>query len=609
MQFPKLTPLQSRFAASLLASAILIIIYFSLSRPPFAYAAELDERIPPDHNHPILLETEESFDDLHDGSLDQMHLEPMSDSHILARQSTPTDINALANNDPQPMNIKAGETQNWVFKKEALAGPFSPQTPGLPSVVERENTEFRQELRKRQDSDIPGGSRTLWISLNTCLQPSANSSSNIVPPQLEVYVSQSQDLQRPGPSQSMDNQKKFELDDGFAQIQLDASDSIYVGVTAPNTSDFSGIWNYEVAGSIDAPYHEFDANSPNLYFVDSDSHAALLVTNDTTQAQPNETVYQKWMDMQPPFSMFAHNQDNPAILGVQKSYCGLKQYAQLSASRETGDASMTNRGIGSKPKEQFYIQRLNTSATYIGFLAMNGNSTDAGNGVVGGGGKVWKAMNFTTKSVAYAVPSNPSKKIDELSAIYDKYASDMYQFFNFSLQQIPCNTTATAQYSLARTCDDCAAAYKQWLCAVTIPRCEDYSNPSEWLMPRNTGQKFINGSSIDVDQSLLTSVAFNSSRNSIIDADIQPGPYKEVLPCKDLCYDLVQSCPATLGFGCPLEGKGMNVSYGNRDPTGLITCSYLGAAYFLNGGSKIIDAAGTSVFWVSGVLTLWLLML
>ena len=399
MQFPKLTPLQSRFAASLLASAILVVIYFSLTRPPFAYAAELDQRIPPDHNHPILLDYDEEIGDLEDDYPGQFSVQSqLHSAPDLRRQAAVSDLTALANNDPKQMNINVGEVQNWVFTKQALADPFSPPTPGLPSLVEREDAEIRQELRKRQDDSIPGGSRTLWISLNTCLQPSANTSSSIVPPQLEVYVSQSQDLKTPGPAESTDKQKKFNVEDGFAQIRLNAADDIYIGVAAPNTSDFNGIWNYEVAGSIDNPFHEYDDNSPNLYFVDSDNHAALLVTNDTTQAQPNETVYHQWMEMAPPFFMFAHNQDDPAVLGVQRSYCGLKNYAQRSAGRDTGDASMTSRGIGSKPKEQFYIQRLNTSATYFGFLAMEGNSTASGNGVVGGGGKVWRAMNFTTKA-------------------------------------------------------------------------------------------------------------------------------------------------------------------------------------------------------------------
>lgn len=58
-------------------------------------------------------------------------------------------------------------------------------------------------------------------------------------------------------------------------------------------------------------------------------------------------------------------------------------------------------------------------------------------------------------------------------------------------------------------------------------------------------------------------VYFNSSRNPMIDIDIRPGPYKEMLPCEDICYDLVRSCPAALQFACPLEGHGLNYSYGS----------------------------------------------
>ena len=173
----------------------------------------------------------------------------------------------------------------------------------------------------------------------------------------------------------------------------------------------------------------------------------------------------------------------------------------------------------------------------------------------------------------------------------------MYKYFNYSLQIIPCNTTASAQYSLARGCDDCARAYKQWLCAVTIPRCEDWDNTAPYLQPRNIAQNFVNNtapswlSSPNADQqALLNSVQANSSRNpQIIDAIIQPGPYKEVLPCIDLCYDLVRACPAALGFGCP-QGKYLNMSYGVRNPDGgVLSCSYLGAAYYLSGASSMKD--------------------
>jgi len=66
----------------------------------------------------------------------------------------------------------------------------------------------------------------------------------------------------------------------------------------------------------------------------------------------------------------------------------------------------------------------------------------------------------------------------------------------------------------------------------------------------------------------------------MIDQQIGPGPYKELLPCIDLCYNLVQSCPASLGFACPLDGQGLHRSYGRNGSTeGDITCNYPGAAY------------------------------
>ena len=71
----------------------------------------------------------------------------------------------------------------------------------------------------------------------------------------------------------------------------------------------------------------------------------------------------------------------------------------------------------------------------------------------------------------------------------------------------------------------------------------------------------------------FNAAAVDSSRNPMIDTDIRPGPYKEMLPCKDICYELVRSCPAALQFACPLEGHGLNYSYGSPGKDGNITCN------------------------------------
>lgn len=127
-------------------------------------------------------------------------------------------------------------------------------------------------------------------------------------------------------------------------------------------------------------------------------NSALLITNNLTQSSPGSTNYQQWMNITPPYTIFANNINDSSISGLEKSYCALNQLAQLRQGNQAINTSMTSRGLGNKPKEQFYVTYLNSSSTYYGILGMNGNSTNSGNGVIGGGGKVWRAMNFTTKT-------------------------------------------------------------------------------------------------------------------------------------------------------------------------------------------------------------------
>lgn len=624
MQLPKLTQLQSRFAASFIASLCLVFLYLSLTSPRFAYAAEIDSRIPDDHNHPIIFET--AFDNDNEDDL----LELTDENLELSRRQT--SARELFNNAPQNLNIDPGTNQTWFVSNSTIDGPPGEQGVGLPGDKIDEDFVSHSELKKRQ------GSRILYITINTCLQPTSpdlkRDTDAVIPPQLQMFLSTSTDNKSPGPG-TTESQRPVDVKGGYALVTVDADDDVYFSIAAPNTTTFRGPWNYEIAASIDAPFHNVNKSTPNLFFVDGDDHAALLITNNTTELSSNTTVYKDWMNSTPPYGVFAHSESDRSILGVQYSYCGLMNAANIVANLQDvtnqNIASMTSRGIGGQPKEQFYITALNKSSTYFGFLAMQGNSTLSGANVVGGGGKVWAAMNFTTKAenncalmynlsfcseVAYAVPSNPnlyspSTGLPELAALYDSNAANIYKNFSYSLQQIPCNTTASAQYSLARNCDDCAHAYKQWLCAVTIPRCEDYDNNSPWLKPRNVAQRFVNGSMIDphthYDQMLLNAVATNSSRNPIIDSEIKPGPYKEVLPCDDLCYDLVQSCPAAFGFGCPYPGRGLEDSYGSRsNNSGLIKCSYLGAAYYLSGAERSVPVSlsvlGSSIAVILAVL-------
>jgi calcium channel MID1 len=191
-------------------------------------------------------------------------------------------------------------------------------------------------------------------------------------------------------------------------------------------------------------------------------------------------------------------------------------------------------------------------------------------------------------SVAYAVPANPTNfTLTNLTSFYDSGAQAAYTLFDYNLQQIPCEIDSTGQYSLARNCQDCRNAYKSWLCSVMIPRCMDFSSTASYLQERNLVQQFPNQTTID--QARINEVQnilyLNSSRNPNIDTTVQPGPYKELLPCDDLCYGIVQSCPAAMGFSCPRPGQlGFNHSYGQRQ-AGNLTCNYPGALYNMNSGA------------------------
>lgn len=123
---------------------------------------------------------------------------------------------------------------------------------------------------------------------------------------------------------------------------------------------------------------------------------------------------------------------------------------------------------------------------------------------------------------------------------------------------------------------------------------------------RNAFQAFPNGTTLPDDfRKGLRSSANNSSRNAWIDQTVEPGPYKELLPCEDICYDVVQSCPAAIGFTCPQPGfPSFGVSYGQRDPeTSGITCNYPGeartrisAAEVLRPGTLVLSAVSLMIW-------------
>jgi calcium channel MID1 len=407
----KFSPMQSRLAASLLGSVLLLFIYFSLFSPHFALADEsLKQTLPiilEGFDIPIALDGRSHFDPEYEPEFAAF------DRSISGR--APAGVLGLANNVKQAMNVVPGTTELFVFEKSTIftredmtlelrAEDGAVSHGGLPGMDAEETAPEGQPrehaVKKRQSSKM------VYISANTCTRPEPNpDKTSMEPPQLTMFVSTSPDNQSPGPSADAKTQVVIEFVEGAVMYNTTTTGDVFIAIHAPNVSSLftQSVYNVEVAASSDTYFHSFNAqNDADLIWVDSDSQGALLITHNLTDSTDEATADQIMRTQ--PYVMFAQNtKEEWSIKGLKYSYCGLQNSAQIAATRNGKFASMvttgmTRRGPGNLPKQQFYFSGLNASASYLGILALNGDEGKSGDGVAGGGGHVYRATNFTTKS-------------------------------------------------------------------------------------------------------------------------------------------------------------------------------------------------------------------
>ncbi|KAJ8108948.1 hypothetical protein ONZ43_g6273 [Nemania bipapillata] len=557
----QLSPLQSRLAASLIASCLVIILYVFLFAPQFAFAADLSQ-VP---SRPGFSGSSYDLDDTAD-LIDARRPSYESDFSLFDRSIVGRVVDGatpIAVDTPTLGNLTPESTFAYVFEVASVSGRSAQE--------HATSHELRRSLDGPQGLAAGGGgdeelgseldvvrrqtaSKTLYISVNTCIQPSRISpdQTTIDPPQLTLYVSTSSDNTSPGPENTQGTQKLV-FDEGAVMFNTSLDRDIYFSISAPEVSETDFVttspYNYEVAVSLTGYYRSYANNAePNLIWVDSDASSSLLTTLNLTSL-PEEVV------STPPYVVFVQNTKNPNINGIRKSYCGLSNWAQirpLEDGQSQASTGLRQGGVANLTMQEFYVTGLNASANYTGIVALNTSLSleKRQEGGSGGGMIVYNAITFTTKpngactfvfnltlctETRYAVPGNLAKFPNgtALAAVYDEYTQAMWANFEKVLQQTPCQAPPTERYSLARDCDDCKQAYKNWLCSVAIPRCEDFSSADEsYLHMRNINAPFPNGSFVneDIRKEFGDKKAFNSSRNVEIDEKIQPGPYKEVLP-------------------------------------------------------------------------------
>ncbi|KAI1169825.1 stretch-activated Ca2+-permeable channel component-domain-containing protein [Nemania sp. FL0916] len=635
----QLSPLQSRLAASLIASFLVLILYLFLFAPQFAFAADTAQLSsgPAPLDSPIY--DIDGADGLFDipGPLYEPEF-PLLDRSIIGRVAdgaAPLDVD-----QPMKSNINPKSTLVYVFEAASVSGR-SAQEPGRLHELRRSLNGTQDHVEGADDNDDgprldadldrrQTPSRTLYISVNTCDQPARVSDQTIDPPQLILYVSTSSENTSPGPEKDQGAQSTVIFDEGAAVYNISLDHDVYFSISAPVVSDDQFDtqlpYNFEVAVSLDGYYHSYDtSDEPNLYLVDSDASSALLTTRNFTNPAP-ESISSF------PYSVFVQNTQDVQINGLRKSYCGLSSWAQirpLQNGNSQATVGLLQKGTANSTTQQFYVNGLNATANYTAIVALNTSlsiqkrqESGAAGGIV-----VYNPVPFSTKpngactfifnltlcnETQYAVPGNSVlfPNGTALAAFYENYTQTMWANFDKVLQQTQCEAPDTQRYSLVRDCDDCKVAYKNWLCSVAIPRCEDFSSTNPELQMRNINAPFPDGSLVDQkirnDSGLLK--AYNSSRNQNIDVNVQPGPYKEVLPCDYLCYELVQSCPASIGFSCPLKSStyGYNTSYASFNASKELSCNFPGSGFFPPSGSAKAAPLGSLalLIWVPLLLML-----
>jgi calcium channel MID1 len=419
MPFPKLSPLQSRVAASFGASICLLLLYLAFASPHFAYATDVVSTLPEDHNHDRLLagpfldvELESNLE------LGELSYSPDFlgvDRGIIGRAPTSNEPIPLINNVRQADNVPMGSVVSYVFTNSSVWGNKStaPLTPAMirrqllvekhavqKGADEKMGTSTDKELKKRQNS--ASSNRTVYITVTACDQPAPIDPNGgfSPPPQLEIYVSVSEDNKAPGPNKSP--QTTTELDRGFGMVEVNATSNVYIGVYGKNATAYQGVWNAEIAVSIDAPYHYYHDNE-NMAFVDSDSSSAYLSADDPSVYNGDLSDDDNLARASKPYVLFASSTTPSTIYGLQNSACGLATKAQFMPDGirpgqvvSNVQTWLTRKRDGLVPEQRFSISGLAPGTTYDAILAIPRDPNNSG--TVGGGGQVFKRQMFSTLS-------------------------------------------------------------------------------------------------------------------------------------------------------------------------------------------------------------------
>ncbi|GAA6053772.1 hypothetical protein JCM3770_005109 [Rhodotorula araucariae] len=459
-------------------------------------------------------------------------------------------------------------------------------------------------------------SSPVWVSLSVCSPPAsfAASDSFALPSALgfALFLSNNSANQAPGPVNTAgadggddgtprrDTSAQGALVFGYANATLDAGTDggVWIGVFAPDTGGAlfnsqdagggggGGDWTFELqvsSGTARAPYVADGA--VGFRFGDSDATRALLTTANFTAAGESEAgdVPAGWTAVVAPTV--------PHALALGRSQCALRN----AAARSVGDVevSATTRGYGGGTRAQFLLDGLERGTNYTAWLVSN-ETMPYGGGVQT---RVWDPVLYATKSgdscrlvydvaacpsIAYSVPSPLSLDTASLISFFNDTLSASLANFSRTLTTFPCGSKSMGLYSIVSTCEDCFAAYRDWLCATTLPRCTDApSNATlndtsaavahtdelaSWFLPEEFETALVRSDPAASRTPLFGPANLSTTFPLLFNASYPPSaantraqspfPYAEVPPCLDVCNLVEARCPPFLAWTCPRGNEG-----------------------------------------------------
>ncbi|KAK0565571.1 stretch-activated cation channel mid1 [Tilletia horrida] len=455
--------------------------------------------------------------------------------------------------------------------------------------------------------------RAYWTSSSEALTALAQSSGSGSPSGgTDIDPTLVADASRPGPSaQSSSGIKGTYLSGGASLIQMsidrDVDNVFTIGVWPPeDTRDItSGAWPVRAIASMQvAP--ELVSTSAGVSLDDTDQTHALVTSGEYSTVSPT-----KGDPITPNVTLYVLPSSGQSALDLyfNSSLCALEQsFAAFNAASNRRQNAIsapllyniteTKRGIVDTPvssrispattadrvRMEILVNNLIASTNYTAWLRWTRPQySDVADGVFGS--VLYPAIKFVTKtnencrlvtnldfcpSVAYSIPIAPTVGTEIAVAAANLTFEPNMANFSRTVDTFPCGSSYYGQYSYVSTCDDCKNAYRDWLCAIVLPRCTDsVQDPRTESAASQTGAD-LTGASTGTNTRLLPYIVnrnvngSTTSRRPYVDALLKPGAYGELLPCIYTCHFVARACPPIAGWSwsCPVWDVSAQRDYG-----------------------------------------------